>query len=118
MIRKAAIVSISGSVLSKKEITIIKKEKPWGIILFKRNIISEKQLINLTRSIKETIKDKKYPILIDEEGGKVSRLSNFLDNSLYNQKYFGDIYKANKIVGRNFYRTYINNYNNMGLLLF
>ena len=108
MIRKAAIVSISGSVLSKKEITIIKKEKPWGIILFKRNIISEKQLINLTRSIKETIKDKKYPILIDEEGGKVSRLSNFLDNSLYNQKYFGDIYKANKIVGRNFYRTYIN----------
>jgi beta-N-acetylhexosaminidase len=108
MIRKAAIISISGLTLTKKEKIIIKKEKPWGIILFKRNILSEIQLINLTKSIKELMKDKKYPILIDEEGGKVSRLSNFLDNSLYNQKYFGDIYKLNKNIGTKLYKLYIN----------
>jgi beta-N-acetylhexosaminidase len=107
MIRKAAIVSISGLILTKKEKIIIKKERPWGIILFKRNISSEKQLINLTKSIKALMKDKKYPILIDEEGGKVSRLSNFLDNSLYSQKYFGDIYKANKNVGTKLYKLYV-----------
>ena len=95
MIRKAAIVSISGLILTKQEIIIIKKEKPWGIILFKRNILSEIQLTNLIKNIKRIMKDKKYPILIDEEGGKVSRLSNFLDVSLYDQKFFGDIYKLN-----------------------
>tara|TARA_B110000971_G_scaffold133071_1_gene136217 strand:- start:143 stop:1090 length:948 start_codon:yes stop_codon:yes gene_type:complete len=108
MIRKAAIISVSGFSLTKKEKIIIKKEKPWGIILFKRNILSENQLINLTKSIKKLMKDKKYPILIDEEGGKVSRLSNFLNNSLYNQKYFGDIYKLNKNIGTKLYKLYIN----------
>jgi len=107
MIRKAAIVSISGGTLTKKEIIIIKKEKPWGIILFKRNILSEHQLINLIKSIKKIMKDKKYPILIDEEGGKVSRLSNLFDISAYNQKYIGDIYKLNKNIGTKFYKLYI-----------
>ena len=100
MIRKAAIVSIAGGTLTNEEIIIIKKEKPWGIILFKRNILSENQLTSLIKSIKKTMNDKKYPILIDEEGGKVSRFSNFLDNSPYNQKYFGDIYELNKKIGR------------------
>jgi beta-N-acetylhexosaminidase len=66
MIRKAAIVSISGFFLTYREATIIKKEKPWGIILFKRNIFSEDQLINLTKNIRHVMKDKKFPILIDE----------------------------------------------------
>jgi len=108
MIRKAAIISISGPSLTKDEIKIIKKEKPWGIILFKRNIYSEKQLIHLTKDIRKTMNDKKYPILIDEEGGKVSRLSSFLNNTPFNQKYFGDIYKLNKNIGAKFYKSYIN----------
>ena len=107
MIRKAAIVSISGPTLTNKEINIIKKEKPWGVILFKRNILSKKQVIILIKKIRMTMKDSKYPILIDEEGGKVTRLSNFLDNSIYNQKYFGEIFKLNKKVGATFYKTYI-----------
>jgi beta-N-acetylhexosaminidase len=108
MIRKAAIISISGISLTHEELNIFKKEKPWGVILFKRNILSEKQLKKLTNSIKKIMKDKKYPILIDEEGGKVSRFSNFLDNSFFNQKYFGNLYKLNKKIGTKFYKTYVN----------
>ena len=89
MNRKAAIISISGLSLTKTEKDTIKSEKPWGIILFKRNIKSLKQTARLISSIRKTIKDKKYPILIDEEGGRVSRFSNFIDNSLYSQNYFG-----------------------------
>jgi beta-N-acetylhexosaminidase len=107
MIRKAAIVSISGLTLTREERIVIKRGKPWGIILFKRNISSENQLIHLITSIKKTMKDKKYPILIDEEGGKVSRLSSFLNNSHFNQKYFGDIYKLNKNIGINLYKSYV-----------
>ena len=108
MIRKAAIISISGTTLTKGEIAIIKEEKPWGIILFKRNILSEKQLLKLVNNIKKIMNDKKYPILIDEEGGKVSRISNIFNNLPYNQKYFGDVYNLNKKIGTKLYKSYIN----------
>jgi len=107
MIRKAAIISISGISLTQQEINIFKKDKPWGVILFRRNILSVNQLKKLTTSIKVTMKDNKYPILIDEEGGRVTRLSNFLDNSTYNQKFFGDIYKKDKKIGLTIYKNYI-----------
>jgi len=107
MIRKAAIVSVSGLYLTKQEINIFIKEKPWGTILFKRNILSKKQAINLIKKIRKIMHDKKYPILIDEEGGRVTRLSNFLNNSIYNQKYFGKLYTLNKKIGASFYKTYI-----------
>jgi len=107
MIRKAAIISISGIVLTKQEVNIFKKEKPWGVILFKRNISTKIQVQKLTNSIRKIMKDKKYPILVDEEGGRVTRLSNFLDNSLYTQRYFGYVYKKNKGIGTSLYKTYI-----------
>ena len=107
MIRKAAIISISGNTLTKQEKNIFKKDKPWGVILFKRNILTEKQVIRLTGSIRKIMKDKKYPILIDEEGGRVTRLSNILDNSNFNQKYFGSIYATDKEIGSALYKNYI-----------
>jgi beta-N-acetylhexosaminidase len=107
MIRKAAIISISGISLTPQEIKMFKKEKPWGVILFQRNIKTEKQLKKLTSLIKNIMKDKKYPILIDEEGGRVTRLINILDNTTFNQKYFGDIYKINKKIGLTIYKSYI-----------
>ena len=107
MIRKAIIISISGYILTKEEKKIIKKEKPWGLILFKRNILSENQTIKLIKSIRKIMKDNKYPILIDEEGGRVSRISNFKNNSQFNQKYFGDMYNRNKDLGLILYKAYI-----------
>tara|TARA_B110000438_G_C15799006_1_gene644219 strand:+ start:45 stop:992 length:948 start_codon:yes stop_codon:yes gene_type:complete len=107
MNRKAIIISISSDVLSNKEAALIKKEKPWGIILFKRNITTPLKTINLIRHIRKIIKDKKYPILIDEEGGTVSRLTNFLDNKLYSQKYFGELYLDNPKTAIYLYKNYL-----------
>ena len=69
MIKKAIIISLSGNKLTKTEIDIFKKYRPWGVILFKRNIKDFFQLKKLILSIKKVTRDKKYPILIDEEGG-------------------------------------------------
>ena len=107
MNRKAIIISISGLKLSRKEKYLIKNEKPWGVILFKRNIKSLNQSIKLIESIRKTIKDKKYPILLDEEGGRVTRLSNLFDNSIYSQKYFGKLYEKNKLIGNSVFKNYI-----------
>ena len=76
--RRAFIVGLKSSTLSKKEITFLKKYKPWGVILFSRNIISIEQTKKLTDKIRKIFKDNKYPILIDQEGGRVNRLSKII----------------------------------------
>ena len=50
---KALIVSIKGTKLTKREKILLKKERPWGIILFKRNLKSFTQIRNLTNQIKK-----------------------------------------------------------------
>jgi beta-N-acetylhexosaminidase len=106
MKKKAIIISIKGLVLSKKEKLLLSKEKPWGLILFKRNIKSINQVKKLTQDIKKYTKDNKFPILIDEEGSNVSRLKNILNHNI-NANYFGKLYKINKKVSINLYSHYL-----------
>ncbi len=105
--RKSFICSIKSTNLSKKEYLFIKKNKPWGIILFQRNINNINQVYKLTKSIKKIFKDPYYPILIDEEGGAVSRLKNIVDNSVFSGKFFGDLYKKNRKKFNLFFKVYI-----------
>ena len=107
MNRKAAIISIEGSKLTASEIRLLKKEKPWGIILFKRNIITFKQTKNLTQKIRSCMKDPFYPILIDEEGGKVSRLSGLFSTKEFSQYFFGLLYEKNNKNGKLIYKYYL-----------
>ena len=62
---RSFICGVKGKVLSKKEIEFLKKYKPWGIILFKRNIGSIKQTINLTNSIKKIFNNKCYKEILE-----------------------------------------------------
>ena len=105
--RKSFICGIKGLKLSKIEYKFIRKHKPWGIILFSRNIKNIDQTFKLTQSIKKIFKDPKYPILIDEEGGRVSRLKNIVDNSIFTGKFFGDLYKKNTKKFYLYYSVYI-----------
>ena len=68
--RLAFIVGIKGTKLSNREILFLKTYKPWGIILFSRNIKTIYQTQKLTKHIKKIFHDKHYPIIVDEEGGK------------------------------------------------
>ena len=107
MKKKAIIISIKGKKLTIKESLLISKEKPWGLILFKRNIKSLNQIKLLIKNIKELSKDKNFPILIDEEGGTVSRLSNLMDNN-FSMNLFGKLYQMNKKICIQIYKNYIN----------
>jgi beta-N-acetylhexosaminidase len=106
MKKKAIIISIKGLGLSKKEKLLLYKEKPWGLILFKRNIKSFKQVNKLILNIKRYTKDKKFPILIDEEGAKVSRLKNIINHDI-DANYFGSLYRLDKKVAIGLYRIYL-----------
>tara|TARA_B100000575_G_C23138074_1_gene661657 strand:+ start:2339 stop:3283 length:945 start_codon:yes stop_codon:yes gene_type:complete len=112
MKKKAIIISIKGFDLTIKEKNLIKKEKPWGLILFKRNIKSLSQIIELIKDIRKSSGDPKFPIMIDEEGGSVTRLSKIINHKL-NQKLFGNIYRYNPEISENIYKHYINNLTNI-----
>ena len=76
--RRSFIVGINSTKLSSKEKFFLKLYKPWGVILFTRNIKNINQTLSLTSSIRKIFNDKKYPILIDQEGGRVNRLKNII----------------------------------------
>ena len=103
---KALVVSIKGTSLSKSEKILLSKEKPWGVILFKRNIKSYNQVKNLTSDIKKLTKNKQFPILIDEEGKDVTRLTNIINHDV-TANFFGNLYKKNKLNGLKIYKHYI-----------
>jgi beta-glucosidase-like glycosyl hydrolase len=71
---KPLILAIAGYKLTEEEAAFFTKIKPFGFILFKRNMESEAQISELTNSLRSLFA---YPIdiCIDEEGGRVSRLT-------------------------------------------
>ena len=91
--RKAFIVGLKSYKLSNDEKIFLKKHKPWGVILFSRNIKTINQTKTLTDNIKKIFKDKNYPILIDQEGGRVNRLNKIISFHNLTSEYFGDLYE-------------------------
>lgn len=71
----SAVLSVSGSVLTDEEKRFLQKANPLGVILFKRNIQNKIQLKNLIESIQNTIGRDDVLIALDEEGGRVDRLT-------------------------------------------
>jgi beta-N-acetylhexosaminidase len=74
MKKRAFITGVSGTELSAAEREFIRAERPWGFILFKRNIETPAQVTSLVRELRSTIGELDAPVLIDQEGGRVQRL--------------------------------------------
>ena len=105
--RRAIIVGFKTTSLTKKEKFFFKKYKPWGVILFSRNLKNLYQIKKLTNDIRYIFRDKNYPILIDQEGGKVNRLNKLIETSTLSAEFFGNLYKSNKKKFYNYYTVYI-----------
>ena len=105
--RKAFITGIKSLKLTTSEVKFLKKQKPWGIILFSRNIKSVNQTKLLTDSIRKLFKDPHYPILIDQEGGRVNRLKNIITFDNLTGEYFGKLYVQDKRKFNIIYKLFI-----------
>ena len=106
--RRSFIMGIRSTKLNIREKRILIKFKPWGVILFSRNIKSMLQTKKLTNEIKKIFKDKNYPILIDQEGGRVNRLKSFFNTDLLTGEYFGQLYERDKKKFNNYFKMFIN----------
>jgi beta-N-acetylhexosaminidase len=105
--RKSFIIGLKSTTLSIKEKKFIQKYKPWGIILFSRNIKSLEQTKKLTSEIKKIFNDKNYPILIDQEGGRVNRLKNFFISDQLTSEFFGKLYSKDKKKFFYYYKIFV-----------
>ena len=105
--RRSFITGIKSTTLSIKEKKFLHKYKPWGVILFSRNITSLRQARKLTDQIKKIFKDKNYPILIDQEGGRVNRLKNFFNTDPLTGEFFGKLYLKDKKKFYDYYKVFI-----------
>jgi len=105
--RRSFITGIKSTTLSVKEKKFLQQYKPWGIILFSRNIKSLKQAKKLTDQIKKIFNDKNYPILIDQEGGRVNRLKKIFNVDLLTSEFFGKLYLKDRKKFYNYYKIFI-----------
>jgi beta-N-acetylhexosaminidase len=74
MSRRAFITGILGPRLEPAEREFIVANRPWGFILFRRNIETPAQVTSLIQQLREAVGDADAPVLIDQEGGRVQRL--------------------------------------------
>ena len=109
---KAIIISLKGERLTKMEKKLLSNERPWGVILFKRNLKSLNQIKNLTNEIKVLTKNKNFPIIIDEEGESVSRLKNIINHNI-SSEFFGTLIFKNKNFGLKIYEHYLSSLSNI-----
>ena len=106
--RRSFIVGLKSTTLKFKEKQFLRKYNPWGVILFSRNIKSIAQTKKLTDDIRKIFNDNKYPILIDQEGGRVNRLNNLIYSSNFTGEFFGNLYKTNIKKFNVYYKIFIN----------
>jgi beta-N-acetylhexosaminidase len=71
---KPAIFGLSGTCLTADERAFFRDAAPVGFILFARNIVDPDQLRALTDDLRALSGRADTPILVDQEGGRVTRL--------------------------------------------
>ena len=92
--------------LNEKEKIFFKKSNPLGFILFTRNCKNYKQTKSLINELKKITSHKYTIVMIDQEGGRVSRLKKPNWNTYQAAEYFGikakkDLLFAKKLVLEN-----------------
>jgi beta-N-acetylhexosaminidase len=71
---KSFIIGCKESRLTSDEKSFFSNERPWGLILFKRNIVEPQQVGDLVAAFRDQVGRQDAPVLVDQEGGRVQRL--------------------------------------------
>jgi beta-N-acetylhexosaminidase len=73
MAPRAFITGLSGPTLSTSERDFLREARPWGLILFKRNVETPQQVFEFVREALHELRAD-AAVLVDQEGGRVQRL--------------------------------------------
>jgi beta-N-acetylhexosaminidase len=98
--RSRAIYGCAATGLSVAEKDFFRATRPWGFILFARNIGDSVQVKVLVQELRETVGDENAPVLIDQEGGRVARLKPPQWHARPPAARFGALYETNPDAAR------------------
>ncbi|MQW87152.1 beta-N-acetylhexosaminidase [Sinorhizobium saheli] len=96
---KAFISGCKGLSLTAEERRFFDGERPWGFILFGRNIGEREQIRDLVTDLRDSVGNPKAPVLIDQEGGRVQRIRPPLAQQYPSGADIGDIYRRDRETG-------------------
>ena len=96
---KAMILGATGTELTADEIAFYRDERPWGFILFARNVAEPEQLRDLVAAMRDSVGRADAPVFIDQEGGRVQRLRPPLAPDYPNAAALGAIYNRDHATG-------------------
>jgi beta-N-acetylhexosaminidase len=96
---RAFITGLAGLTISANERAFFSGARPWGLILFKRNISSPDQVSDLTAEFRHIV-GWQAPILVDQEGGRVQRLGPPHWPAYPAGARYGEIYARTPAAGR------------------
>jgi beta-N-acetylhexosaminidase len=89
----ACILGCAGTALSDDERAFFRDVRPWGFILFARNIDGVDQTRALIDSLREAADDEAALVFVDQEGGRVQRLRPPLARARRPAALFGALYE-------------------------
>jgi len=96
---KAIILGASGTTLTPDETAFFRDERPWGFIVFARNIESQTQLRDLAAAMRDCVGRPDAPVFIDQEGGRVQRLRPPLARNYPPASALGGLYRQDARAG-------------------
>lgn len=92
------ILGCSGLALTPDEIALYRDQRPWGFILFGRNIGEPAQIADLVASMRDSV-GRDAPVLIDQEGGRVQRIRPPILQHYPSGQDLGDLYRRDRSTG-------------------
>src|SRR6185312_12028801 len=96
---KRMILGAAGLSLTPDEIAFYRDERPWGFILFARNVGEVAQLRDLTAAMRDSVGRPDAPVFIDQEGGRVQRLRPPLAPNYPPAAALGEFYRRDREAG-------------------
>jgi beta-N-acetylhexosaminidase len=96
---KRMILGAAGLALTPDEIAFYRDERPWGFILFARNVGDASQLRDLTAAMRDCVGRPGAPVFIDQEGGRVQRLRPPLAPNYPPAAALGELYRRDAEAG-------------------
>jgi beta-N-acetylhexosaminidase len=71
---RAFVTGLAGIALNGAERAFLREAQPWGLIVFQRNVAGPQALRRLIAEFRDAV-GRDAPVLVDQEGGRVQRLS-------------------------------------------
>jgi beta-N-acetylhexosaminidase len=91
MAARAFITGLAGSKVSPNERAFLHEARPWGLIIFQRNVSTPTQVTELIQSFRDIV-GWYAPVLVDQEGGRVQRLGPPNWSAYPPGKRYGELY--------------------------